>query len=90
MTRTILIAALAIVTLLPAGAASATTPKAAWVSQCVGELSKDNKDRANRRYCACMYEMIGEAEDKYEYALERRWPPVHRHCYKKAGFKPPR
>jgi hypothetical protein len=83
------LAGLVVAGLFTVGPASAA-PKGTWIAQCVGELSKDNKDRANRRYCACMYEMVGDAEEKYEYTLERRWPPVHRHCYKKAGFKPPR
>lgn len=70
-------------------AASAEVPKAQWVAQCEGALSKDNKPRARKIYCTCMFEGVGDIRDKYEYALEREFPPVHLSCYKKAGFRPP-
>ena len=81
---------LAAAAILAAGAASAKESKAKWVAQCESVLSKDNSPKAKRVYCTCMYEDVGDIEDKYEYALERKFPPVHLAWYNKAGFKPPR
>ena len=90
MTMKLLSAFLAATAILAAAPASAEVPKAKWVAQCEGELSKDNKPRAKKIYCTCMFEGVGDIRDKYEYALEREFPPVHLSCYKKAGFRPPR
>jgi hypothetical protein len=89
MTMTFLTAFLAAGAILAAGSASAEVPKAKWVAQCEGQLSKDNRPRARKVYCVCMHEFVGDIRDKYEYALEREFPPAHLHCYKKAGFRPP-
>jgi hypothetical protein len=75
--------------ILAAGSASAEVPKAKWVAQCEGALSKEHKPRIKKVYCTCMHEGVGDISDKYEYALEREFPPVHLTCYKKAGFRPP-
>lgn len=90
MTRTLLTALLAAGAIFAAAPASAEVPKAKWVAQCEGELSKDNSLRHRKTYCTCMYGMVGDTEDKFEHELERKFPPVHLGCYKKAGFKPPR
>ena len=87
---TVFLAAAAILVTIAAGPASAKVPKAKWIAQCESVLSKDNSPKAKRVYCTCMYDDVGDIEDKYEYALERKFPPVHLACYKKAGFKPPR
>ena len=87
---TVFLAAAAIPVTIAAGPASAKVPKTKWVAQCESVLSKDNGVKAKRVYCTCMYEDVGDIEDKYEYELERKFPPVHQSCYKKAGFRPPR
>ena len=87
---TVFLAAGAIIVTIAADPASAKESKAKWVAQCESVLSKDNSPKAKRVYCTCMYEDVGDIEDKYEYVLEREFPPVHQGCYKKAGFKPPR
>ena len=87
---TVFLAAAAILVTIAAGPASAKVPKAKWIAQCESALSKDNSPKAKRVYCTCMYEDVGDIEDKYEYALERKFPPAHQSCYKKAGFRPPR
>lgn len=71
------------------GTAFAEVPKAQWVAQCEGAMSRNDKPRAKKIYCTCMFEGVGDIRDKYEYALEREFPPVHLACYKKAGFRPP-
>ena len=81
---------LATAAMLATGAACAEVPKAKWVTQCESVLSKDNSARSRKIYCTCMYEDVGDIRDKYEYALEREFPPAHLSCYKKAGFRPPR
>ena len=87
---TVFLAAAAILVTIAAGPASAAVPKATWIAQCESVLSKDNSPKAKRVYCTCVYEDVGDIEDKYEHALERKFPPVHQGCYKKAGFRPPR
>jgi hypothetical protein len=61
----------------------------AWIANCVSHISETNKSRA-RVYCTCMAEAIDTSE-KFERQteLERSYPPVHRECFKKAGFKIP-
>ena len=66
---TVFLAAAAILVTIAAGPASAKVPKAKWIAQCESVLSKDNSPKAKRVYCTCMYEDVGDIEDKYEYVL---------------------
>ena len=61
-----------------------------WIAQCVSQISEANKPRA-QTYCRCMAETIDTSE-KFDRQtdLERSYPPVHRDCFKKAGFKTPK
>ena len=60
-----------------------------WIAQCVSQISEANESRA-QAYCRCMSETIDTSE-KFDRQtdLERSYPPVHRDCFKKAGFKTP-
>lgn len=60
-----------------------------WIAQCVLQISETNKSRA-QTYCRCMAETIDTSEKfDRQTELERSYPPVHRDCFKKAGFRIP-
>jgi hypothetical protein len=57
-----------------------------WIAHCVSQISETNKSRA-RTYCVCMAESVDTSEKLRQTDLERSFPPVHRLCFKKAGFQ---
>jgi hypothetical protein len=59
-----------------------------WIAHCVSQISETNKARA-QAYCVCMAESVDTSERLRQTELERSFPPVHRLCFKKAGFKIP-
>jgi hypothetical protein len=60
-----------------------------WIARCVSQISEANKPRA-RAYCTCMAQTIDTSEKfDRQTELERSYPPVHRECFRKAGFKVP-
>lgn len=60
-----------------------------WIAHCVAQISETNKPRA-KRYCECMAEAVDTSDKLRQTDLERSYPPVHRDCFDKAGFKIPR
>jgi hypothetical protein len=59
-----------------------------WIAHCVSQISDLNKPRA-KVYCKCMAESADTSEKLRQTELERSFPPLHRDCFKKAGFKTP-
>jgi hypothetical protein len=59
-----------------------------WIAHCISQISETNKSRA-RTYCVCMADAVDTSEKLRQTELERSFPPVHRECFKKAGFKVP-
>ena len=59
-----------------------------WIAHCISQISETNKSRA-RAYCTCMAESVDTPEKLRQTDLERSFPPVHRLCFEKAGFKVP-
>ncbi len=57
-----------------------------WIAHCVVQISETNKQRA-RVYCNCMAQAVDTSSKLRQTDLERSFPPVHRECFKKAGFK---
>jgi hypothetical protein len=70
---------------LPAGAQLGVQEKE-WVAHCVAQISETNKSRAEK-YCICMAESVDVSEKLRQTDLERSFPPLHRHCFEKAGFR---
>jgi len=84
--------AVAILLLLVAGTATARAQTNAqekeWIAHCVSQISETNKPRAEN-YCTCMAESVDTSEKLRQTDLERSFPPVHRLCFEKAGFRVP-
>jgi hypothetical protein len=78
--------------LLALGSAPALAQKAVqqkeWIAHCVSQISETNRLRA-RTYCKCMARSVDTSERLRQTDLERSFPPVHRLCFRKAGFKMP-
>lgn len=73
--------------LLPASAQQSAQDKE-WIAHCVSQISETNKPRAHA-YCSCMAESADTSEKLRQTELERSFPPLHRACFEKAGFKVP-
>jgi hypothetical protein len=82
--------ALLVVALFALGSAPALAQKAQqnreWIAYCVSQISETNRLRA-RTYCKCMARSVDTSERLRQTDLERAFPPVHRLCFRKAGFK---
>jgi hypothetical protein len=72
---------------IPASAQQSAHDKE-WIAHCMSQISEANKSRA-RTYCVCMADTVDTSEKLRQTELERSFPPVHRGCFKKAGFKVP-
>jgi len=59
-----------------------------WIAHCISQISGTNKSRA-QAYCACMAEGADTSEKLRQTDLERSFPPLHRLCFEKAGFRVP-
>jgi hypothetical protein len=59
-----------------------------WIAHCASQISGTNKSRA-QTYCRCMAQTVDTSEKIRQTELERSFPPVHKDCFKKAGFKIP-
>lgn len=70
---------------LAAGAQQSTQDKD-WIAHCVAQISETNKSRAET-YCTCMAESADTSTMLRQTDLERSFPPVHRLCFEKAGFR---
>jgi hypothetical protein len=57
-----------------------------WIAHCVSQLAETNRLRA-RTYCKCMARSVDTSEKLRQTELERSFPPLHRLCFRKAGFK---
>lgn len=83
---------LALIVLFSAAFLSAASAQQAsekeWIAHCISQISETNKTRA-QAYCVCMAESVDTSEKLRQTDLERSFPPVHRLCFKKAGFKVP-
>lgn len=71
----------------PAAAQHAARDKE-WVAHCTSQISETNETRA-RLYCRCMAKSVDTSAKLSQTELERSFPPVHRLCFKKAGFRRP-
>jgi hypothetical protein len=84
--------AMLVAVLLALGSAPALAQKAVqqkeWIAHCVSQISETNRLRA-RTYCKCMARSVDTSERLRQTDLERSFPPVHRLCFRKAGFKMP-
>lgn len=85
--RGILLALLLAATALPAGAQMSAQDRD-WIAHCAAQISETNKPRAEK-YCTCMAESADTSEKLRQTDLERSFPPVHRLCFEKAGFRVP-
>ncbi len=77
--------------LLPAAAQQGAGDRAGdseWIAHCIAQISETNRPRA-QAYCVCMAESIDTSEKLRQTDLERSFPPLHRDCFRKAGFKTP-
>jgi hypothetical protein len=81
--------AMLVAVLLALGSAPALAQKAVqqkeWIAHCVSQISETNRLRA-RTYCKCMARSVDTSERLRKTDLERSFPPVHRLCFRKAGF----
>ncbi len=59
-----------------------------WIAHCISQISETDRPRA-RLYCKCMAKSVDTSEKLRQTDLERSFPPLHRVCFKKAGFKRP-
>lgn len=82
-----LLALLLLCAAFPAVAQHAARDKE-WIAHCVSQVSETNKMRA-RLYCRCMAKSVDTSVKRGQTELERSFPPAHRLCFKKAGFKRP-
>lgn len=80
--------ALMLLAVLGTTAYAQTAEDKAWIAHCVSQISETNKPRA-QAYCTCMAESVDTSEKLRQTELERSFPPVHRLCFKKAGFRSP-
>jgi hypothetical protein len=84
--------AMLVAVLLALGSAPALAQKAVqqkeWIAHCVSQISETNRLRA-RTYCKCMARSVDTSARLRQTDLERSFPPVHRLCFRKAGFKMP-
>ncbi len=85
--RGLLIALLLTVLALPADAQQSAQEKD-WIAHCVAQISETNKSRAET-YCTCMAESADTSTMLRQTDLERSFPPLHRLCFRKAGFRVP-
>ncbi len=83
----VLLALLISCAVLPAAAQHAARDKE-WIAHCVSQVSETNQARA-RLYCRCMAKSVDTSVKLGQTELERSFPPAHRLCFKKAGFKRP-
>lgn len=77
---------------LAAAPAAATAPPSpadiAWLDRCADQLKRERADQAVvRRYCACMHQQFEDNEPVGQTEMERLYPPMHRHCLRKAGWE---
>lgn len=76
---------------LPAAAQSAAQKIAQdkeWIAHCVSQFAETNRKRAGL-YCRCMAKSVDTSQRLRQTELERSFPPVHRTCFRKAGFRSP-
>lgn len=77
--------------LLPALPGQAAPPSAAdhaWITRCVAQLVQEHADKgATRAYCTCMHEYFDDNATVTQTEMERMFPPAHRLCRTKAGWK---
>lgn len=85
--RGLLLATTLVSLALPASAQQSAQDKH-WIAHCIAQISETNKSRA-RAYCVCMVENVDTSEKLRQTDLERSFPPLHRLCFEKAGFKVP-
>lgn len=77
-----------VLTGLPATAQQRSAQDKAWIAHCMAQISETNKPRAEK-YCTCMAEAVDTSETMRQTDLERSFPPVHRDCFRQAGFRVP-
>ncbi len=72
--------------LLPTSSAQLSAQDREWIAHCVSQISEANKPHA-QAYCVCMVQSVDTLERMQQTDLECSFPPVHRLCFRKAGFK---
>ena len=81
--------ALSLLAAFSAAALAQSSPQGKeWIAHCIAQISEINKPRA-QAYCTCMAESVDTSEKLRQTDLERSFPPVHRDCFAKAGFRSP-
>ncbi|HRF09421.1 MAG TPA: hypothetical protein PL193_12385 [Xanthobacteraceae bacterium] len=85
--RSLLAISLLLMTVTPSAAQKSAQEKE-WIAHCVSGISETNRSRA-RIYCKCMARSVDTSAKLEQTELERSFPPVHRTCFKKAGFRTP-
>jgi hypothetical protein len=63
-----------------------------WLDRCMTAVQQDTRGpRAAEVYCRCMEDIVGADEmlQMRQTDLERSFPPAHRRCLEKAGWKRP-
>ncbi len=84
-----LLIVLSLTTATPSANAQASAQQKSWIAHCVSQISETNKFRAEK-YCTCMADSADTSEKLRQTDLERSFPPLHRLCFEKAGFRIPK
>ena len=92
---TVRLAIALVVALVPAVATAASKPSSSkpstkWMAHCAANLKGEGSSaKSVRVYCACIHDLDDEAEmlKLSQTEIERSWPPAHRQCHKKAGWR---
>jgi hypothetical protein len=88
MTRAAVLALLPLLLTPPAAAATLTAADRAWIATCVDRLKAEKAPKkAARRYCACMHDYVDDNAKVTQAEMEHLFPPAHRACSRKAGWK---
>jgi hypothetical protein len=89
MTRASALACLMLPLLLaPAAADKLSAADRTWIGSCSDQLMAEKaSETMRRRYCACMHDYVDDNAKVSQREMERLFPPAHRRCRTKAGWK---
>jgi hypothetical protein len=78
-----------VITMLAApGHAASSAADRAWIGRCMTQLKDEHDDKNSVRiYCECMHEFFEDNENVTQNEMEHMFPPAHRQCHAKAGWK---
>ncbi len=67
---------------------AASAADAAWITKCMSQLKGEHAAaRSRHRYCVCMHGFFEDNQPVTQTEMERMFPPAHRLCHQKAGWK---